>query len=802
MAHLGQDLRYAVRSFVRQPSFTALAVLILALGIGANAAMFSVVDGVLIRSLPYPHADRLVSLATFWTRRGVAGAVSAPDFHDWRDATASYDALAYYTFSSDGGVAVGAKGVVDYAAVTIVTPEFFDVFETAPIAGRALSHQDAAPAAVVTADFARRRFGGAVDALGAPIDVGRRSMPIVGVMPSGFAFPSGTDLWISALATDETTSRSAHNYRVVGRLKRDVGVDRARAELASVAARLEAAYPNTNAGKSAIVTPLQETLVGNSRATVLMLFGVVSLVLLIAAANVANLLLARATARTSELAVRAALGAGRARLAAQLLTESVLLAAVSAIVGLVLARWAIGAFVAFAPPGLPRLDEVRLDARVFAFAFAAAAAATMLFGLVPAWQAARLDLTGALRQGGRGTVAGGSAGWQRVLVVVEVALAVTLAASAALLVRSFAALTRVDLGYGVDQRLVVETSVPFADAIDARRATRTLAEVVRRIETVPGVVSVAGARGLPGTTMHSNGGYWLDGGPGPEATGVRAPQAVFTVVTPQYFRTMAIPLRTGRDFNGGDTFDAPRVAIVNEALARQAFPNGDVVGHRIMCGLDSLDFMTIVGVVGNVREYDPATSPLPELYMPYLQHPTYGASMRLVARTSVEPLAVAEPVRAAIRSVDANLPARMTTMSGTVSESVATPRFRTLLVGGFAVLALALAMAGVYGVMAYRVGRRTAEIGVRMAMGATAADVLRLVMGEGLRLAAAGVAVGCGLAFALAQVLRTMLFAVTPTDPFVFAAVPAVLLVTAALATAAPALRAARIDPLAALRAD
>ncbi len=796
------DLRYAFRSLRREPSFTALSVLTLALGIGANVAMFSVVDAVLLRPLAYPHPDRIVSLVNFWTKRGVTGAVSAPDYHDWQRNTASYDAMAYYTYSSDSGTGVGANGVVDYATVALVTPEFFDVFERPPMAGRFFSRTDRTPGAVVTIEFARRRFGGAAEALGRPIEVALRSVPVIGVTPPGFSFPARTDVWISASTIEETTSRSAHNFRVVARLKTGATVAAAQAELVALAARLEAAYPTTNAGKSAAVIPLQEQLVANTRPTLLLLFAVVALVLVVACANVANLLLARGTGRAAELAVRAALGAGRARLVAQLLTESVALAGVSAAAGVLLARWAVSAFVAFAPAGLPRLDEIDLDTRVLAFAVAAAALSSVVFGIVPALHAARLDLNASLRQGGRGAVGAATGRWQRGLVITEVALAVALVAGAALLARSLAALGRVDLGYATEQRLVVQTTIPYNDVADARRATAIYADVLRRVEAVPGIASVAGVRGLPGTAMHSNGGYWIEGGPGPDATGVRAPQAVFTVVTPRYFRTMAIPLRAGRDFSAADTYDAMRVAIVNEALARQAFPRGDAIGHRIMCGLDALEFMTIVGIVGNVREYDPSTAPLPELYMPYQQHPTYGASLRLVARTNLEPLALADRVREAIRGAAPDVPTRMTTMRTTVSDAVAAPRFRAMLVGGFAALALLLAMAGVYGVMAYRVGRRTCEIGVRVAIGATALDVVRLVVGEGIGLAAGGVAVGCALAYALGQALQSMLFGVAPADPLVFIAVPLALLATAALATALPALRAARIDPISALRAE
>jgi predicted permease len=533
----------------------------------------------------------------------------------------------------------------------------------------------------------------------------------------------------------------------------------------------------------------------------MLLFGAVGLVLLIACANVANLLMARATGRSSELAVRAALGAGRSRIVAQLMTESLLLAAVSAGAGLVLARWGVAAFVALAPEGLPRVSEIGIDGRVLAFTLAASVAASLLFGVLPAMQASRIDLNLSLRQGGRGASGGGSR-FRSALVVAEVALAVALVVAASLLVRSFVALSRVDLGFATERVLVVRTTVPSRDVIGARRATATYASLLPRLGAIPGVSSVAGVRGLPGGGAHSNGGYWLEGGPGPDVVGVTAPQAVFTVVAPEYFRTMTIPVAAGRDFSSRDEFEAPLVAIVNQALAHQAFPGGDPIGRRIMCGLDTPRFMTIVGVVGNVREYDPSVAPRPELYMPYQQHPSYGSALTLVARASVEPMTLANAFRDTIRAADPEVPVRVTTMTETVSSSVATPRFRTLLVGTFAALALLLAMAGVYGVMAYAVSRRTAEIGVRMAMGAASTDILRLVMGQGLQLTLAGIALGCGLAYGLAQLLRGMLFAVAPADPVVFITVPLVLIATVVAATAIPALRASRVDPIQALRAD
>src|SRR4051794_20441939 len=626
MDTIRQDVRYAWRSLRRQPAFALLAIGTLALGIGANAAIFSAVNAVLLRPLDYRQPDRIVALTTQWQKTGRRGTVSAPDFHDWHDATSSFAAMASYV-GGEGSLNVG--GIADYGNLTSITPEFFEVFGVDALLGRTIartaSSGDAA-AAVISHDLWLRRFGGAPDAIGRAVTFEQRAVTIVGVMPPGFGFPDRTDVWYFPSAGPEGRSRSAHNYRVVARLKDGASVEQAQAELSSLAARLSAAYPASNEGKGAAVVPLREQLVGDSRATLYMLLGAVGLVLLIACANVANLLLARATGRTSELAVRAALGAGRARIVVQLMTESLLLAVVSAAAGLALARWGVAAFVALAPAGLPRAAEIGIDWRVLAFALAASIAASVLFGVLPALHASRVDLNLSLRQGGRGAAAGGSGGrFRGILVVAEVALAVALVVGAALLVRSFVALGRVELGYAADRVLVVRTSVPSRDLDGARRATATYASLLPRLAGLLGVNSVAGVTGLPGSALHSNGGYWLEGGPGPEVSGVQAPQAVFTVVTPDYFRTMAIPVRGGRDFSERDGFDAPMVAIVNEALARQAFPGVDPIGRQIMCGLDSLKFMTIVGVTGNVREYDPSVPPLPELYMPYRQHPFYGS---------------------------------------------------------------------------------------------------------------------------------------------------------------------------------
>jgi putative ABC transport system permease protein len=804
MDTLTQDVRYALRSLRRQPAFAALAILTLALGIGANAAIFTVVNAVLLRPLEYANPDRIVAITTDWRKSGLRGTVSAPDFHDWHDSSTSFRAMAYF---GGGETSVSVDGVADYATAVAATAEFFDVLGVQPAIGRLPTAGEQRPGgpltAVISDAFWRRRFGGRPDALGRTLSVLQRTFTVVAVMPPQFRFPDRTDVWAPAWILPETSSRSAHNYQVIARLKDGVPLEQAQAEMTAIAARLEQAYPNSNAGKGAAVVPLREQLVGSTRSTLYLLLGAVALVLLIACANVANLLLARATARSSELAVRAAIGAGRGRLVAQLMTESLVLALVAGALGVLLSRWGVAALVAVAPAGLPRLNAIAVDWRVVAFAIAASVAASAIFGVLPALQASRVDLNASLRQGGRGgALGGGGAAMRNALVVSEIAGAVALVVGASLLMRSFLALGRADLGFNPDHLLVVQSTVPTHDLASSRAATRFYADVLPTLSGVPGVVSVAGVRGLPGTSLHSNGGYWVEGGPGPEVTGIRASQAVFTVVTPDYFRTMEIPVREGREFSQRDLYDAPRVAIVNDALVRQSFPNVDPIGRRIQCGLDSLDFMTIVGVVGNVRAYDPSRPPGPEIYMPYLQHPLFSSTITLVARTEGEPLAAANRFREIMRSANSQVPARATTMADTMSTAVSTPRFRTLLIGLFASLAFLLAMAGVYGVMAYTVGRRTSEIGLRMALGAASPDILALVMSAGLRLALAGIAIGSLLAFGVAQSLRGMLFAVTPADPLVFVAVPAALLVTAAAACAVPALRASRVDPMMALRAE
>jgi putative ABC transport system permease protein len=805
MDRLVQDLRYAFRSLFRQPAFAITAVVTLALGIGATTAIFSVVNAVVLRPLPYPEPDRIVAVANFWTRTSLRSTtVSAPDFHDWRAQNRSFGSLAYYT---GGETSVNVNGVADYATVFRVTPEYFDALGVRASVGRRLSAEEQRPggplAVVITDAFWRRLFNGDVDAIGATLKFGERIYSIAGVLEPGARYPGTADVYAPAWVTPETTSRSAHNYRVIARLRPGVSIQQAQAEMTGIASNLEAQYPTSNANKSVVVVPLQELLVGDMRQTLFVLLGAVGLVLLIACANVANLLLARSTSREREMVVRAAVGAGRGRLIRQLLTESVVLGIVAGLAGMWLARLGVLALVAMAPPDLPRLDEIRVDAIVLAFALAIALAASIVFGLAPALQASRVQLVDGLRQGGKGSSPGGRGGWARsAFVVAEVALAVVLVFGAGLLGRSLVALASVHMGFAPERLLVLRTTVPISSFQDAPRASAFYRDLLTDLRGQPGVTAISAVTTLP-TAIRSNGGYWLEGGPGPDQTGVRAPQALFTVVTPDYFRTLRVPLKSGRDFNDGDRMDATFVAIINESLARQSFSGQDPIGRRIQCGLDNLAFMTIVGVVADIRTAGPSRPVQPEIYMPYEQHPGPAASLNLVARTDVaDPLSLAETIGRKIRQRNPDVPVRATTMEGTLERAAATPRFRTFLLVTFAAVALLLAIAGVYGVMAYTVSQRLPELGVRVALGASPENIMRLVLGQGARLAVAGLAVGIALAFLGGRLLQGLLFGVTPRDPIILGLVVAGVALATIAACYIPGRRAVRVDPMVALRAE
>jgi putative ABC transport system permease protein len=794
------DLRFALRSLRKDPGFAILAVLVMALGIGANTAVFSVVNAVLLKPLAFKNPDRIVTLSSLWKTSRRTGTVSAPDFHDWHDQSTTFSAMAYY---DNDNAAVTVHSVAEYTPSAEVTPEFFDVFAVQPVLGREFSAEERKTGTGVVISYAwwQSHFAGRPDVLGQSLRMFEKNLTIVGVMPAGFSFPGKTAIWLAANSIfPETASRSAHNYLVVGRLKPDVGMPRAQAEMTGIGARLERQYPDSNQNKSVAVTGMRESMVGNVRLMLYVLLGAVGLVLLIACANMANLLLARATARTREIAIRAAVGAGRGRIVRQLIVESLLLAGISGIAGLLLALWGSTALVALAPADVPRLAETGIDGGVLAFTFGVTVLASLLFGLVPALQASRVDLNDALKQGAARAVVGGGA--QRVrgaLVVLEIAFSVVLLAGAGLLIKSFQTLQSMPLGFRPEHVLLMEAEVPASDINGRRRAAGFYRELIARAAATPGVEAAAGARTPPGRVM-SNGGYWIDNLP--EQRTMAAPQAVFSVVSPGVFNALKIPLERGRDFNAGDTYDAPTTIVINESLARKSFAGRDPLGHTMYCGFDlrSMKPMTIVGVVGDVRQFGAATPPWPEIYMPFEQHPR--SDLQLLARTAGDPLALSETLRRMVHERDPNVPVKFSTLEENLAENVAAPRFRTLLLGIFAGLAVLLAMAGIYGVMAYVVGQRSNEIGLRMALGASQGSVLRLVLRQGLIYVALGLVLGLAGAVAATRLLTSMLFEVKPTDPLTYAAVAVLLVAVALAASYVPARRAAQVDPLIALRQE
>jgi predicted permease len=799
-----QDFRFAVRMLLKNPGFTATAILILALGIGANTAMFSVVRAVLLRPLAYSQPDRIVRLATLWQKSGHQGQVSALDFHDWHDQSTAFEHMAIYTnYEMPISVGSGANAAAEFPMATAISSDFFECFGIAPAIGREFTADEvkvgSAGAAIVSYGFAVRNFAEPQLALGKAVVADGKSLDIVGVMPPGFGFPEKTDVWLTeGIFGEETPSRAAHNYRVVGKLKDGVDLAEAQTQMTAIGARLEAQYPDSNKTKSVAVTRLRDFLVSDYRLTLLVMLAAVGVVLLIACANLANMLLARAIGRTREIAIRAAIGAGRGRIVRQLVTEGIVLALVAGAVGVIFAYWVAKTLVALAPQDVPRLSEAGIDGGVLLFAFGLSLVASLVFGLAPALQVLRLDINSALKQSVRRAGGGTMADRLRQgLVVAEIALSVILVAGAGLLVKSLLALQNVQLGITSERIVMAETSVPSVDLESAKRGIRFYSQLLPELRGFPGVHNAAATTMVPGYTS-SNGIYFVDHLP--TSFDITGPNAIFTVVTPNAFATMGIPLRTGRDFNDGDAYDAPFTAVINDALARRSFPNQDPIGRMIFCGLDSMNPMKIVGVVGNVRQQGPTSEPEAEIYMPYLQHPQPATNMRVIVRTDAEPGVITAAMRDKMRVISPDVPAKFSTMEQALSENIAAPRFRTLLLGIFAGLAVCLALAGVYGVMSYVVGQRANEIGLRMALGASPGEILRLVLRQALVLAGLGIVIGFAGAAAVTRLLTSMLFGVKPTDPATYAAVIGIVLVAALLASYIPARRAMRVDPMVALR--
>ena len=795
-----RDLRYAGRALRRSPGFAMLAVAIMAVGIGANTAVFSVVNGVLLKSLPYPGADQIVVLRTAALTTGqINPLVALANFSDWRAQSSSFDAMATYR----GGEAPVTPGdTAEFARLSNVDVQLFRVLRIDPIVGRTFTADDAnpdseQPVALISHGYWQSRYAGDPGILQRTIRVGSGLRHIVGVMPPGFQFPNRTDVWTPQ--TNRTASRTSHSFLAVARIKPNVSLETAQAELNAIAARLAQQYPDSNKGRGVSAVRLQDEMVGNVRLTLYLMWGAVGLVLLIACANTATLLLGKAAARTREIAVRTALGASRRRIIRQLVTESLLLAVVAGGLGIALAHAGTRVLVALAPADVVRVTDTAIHGDVLAFTIAVSVLTSVLFGLVPALHASKIDLVDAIKSGGSRAVAGGGAIRMRaILVVGEIALAVVLLTGAGLLVKSLVALQNVELGFRPENVLVMKAtgvrSLPENNMFFGR--------LLPQVAALPGVLAVGATSIPPGDlALSGDGAYFIDRVPEVRDRNLE-PHALFTIVTPGAFGALGIPLKRGRDFDEGDTEDRPLVAIVNEALVRQSLGGQDAIGRSIFCSWDRKDAMTIVGVVGDARQRSPGLDPVPDCYMPYRQHAYNNNTLNVVARTDGDPMALAATVRRAAAEIAPDVPVSFTTMDATTSKRTEEPRFRALLFVVFAGIAVCLAIAGVYGVVGHVVQQRTREIGLRMALGASRADVLRMILGRGVILATLGGVLGLIAAAGATRFLETTLFEVKALDVQVYLGVAVLLGVVSLLASYFPARRAAALDPLRVLKTD
>jgi putative ABC transport system permease protein len=797
IADLWQDLRFGARMLLKQPGFTLIAVLTLALGIGANTAIFSIVNAVLLRPFPYKEPERLVIL-----RERVSGgsgfSPSYPNFADWRAQNTVFDSMAA-ALGNESFNLTGA-GEPERLQGRIVSAEFFSTLGIKPLIGRDfLAEEDrpgATPAAILSYGFWRRRFGEDPSVIGKRLTLNNQNFTVVGVTPPNFQFETETDVTapIGLQAQRFRLRGRDPGAGVVARLKPGVSLQQAEAELNMIAARLEQQYPESNKGRRARVTPLHEFFVGDVRQPLLILLGSVGLVLLIACANVANLLLVRSSARRKEMAVRMALGASRRAIIRQLLTESFLLAALGAALGILLALWGASFIAGHLPDGAPRLHEARVDAPVLGFTLAVSLLTGLLFGLAPALQASRSNLTEGLREGDRGS-SGRRQRLRSVLVVGEVSLTLTLLVGAGLLIQSFWRVLQVDPGFKAQNLLTMQLSVKNPDD---QQVANFFEQLQQNVRSLPGVKSVAVSDGLP-FDMANYPGFIIEDRPSPDNKG----SGLRYTVSPDYFQTLGIELIKGRVFTAEDTRDSQLVAVINEVLAQRYFPNEDPLGKRLKQSLPNSPSLEIVGIVRHVEHYnlDGQNSAQPQFYTNFNQ--SRARPINLLVRTDAEPLSLAAAVLAQVAALNKDQAVfNVRTMEQILARSVAARRFSMLLLTVFAVVALALASLGIYGLMSYAVAQRTREIGVRMALGAQSGNVLRLVIGQGMKLAFVGVATGLIASLALTRTMKNLLFGVSATDPATFATIALLLIAVALLACWLPARRATKVDPMVALRME
>ena len=801
---LAQDVRYAVRSYAKAPSFTAVVLITLALGIGASTAIFSMVNAILLQPLPLPSPERLV-FATELNPRGDGMSVSWPNFLDWRARVRSVDALAA---SRDEPLTLAGTERAERLRGRRVTGNFFQVIGVPPELGRGLSDGDdragADPVVIVSDDFWRTKLGGDRSAVGRTLRLDDIPYTIVGIMPRGFEYLRPYDVFVSIspiVASPMLLSRGNHNgFFALGRLRPSVSVDAASRELQDIEAVLEREHPDTNSGVRVRAELLSDRVVTDVRLTLLTLFGAVGFLLLIACVNVANLLIARSASRQHELAVRAALGCGRRRLITQLLVESTLISIVGGAAGVAVGSWLLRALVAVAPEATPRLASVQLDGRALLFAFGAAAVCGVVFGAFPAFQASAVHGQQALVRGRAVGFAVRSHRLRRGLMIAETALALVLLTGAGLMIRTLQQLTRVGTGFRADHLLTARFTLA-GDQWTRERRRPFYAELESRIRTLPGVTSAAFAYSLPIDGSQWNSIFIV--GDKPVPLRAQLPIAAFIPVSAGYFETMRTRLVKGRVFDARDSADAPTTLIANESLARRLWPGEDPIGKRLKQGWPEQQspWREVIGVVADVKLNGVAEDTPMQAYLPLTQEPTAEAA--LLVRTAVEPKSIVESVQDAVRGLNRDLPLYLTrTMDEVLERSLSQQRMSMLVFVVFAAVALILAAAGLYGVIAHSVSERTHEIGVRMALGADARQVLALVVGQGLMLTSIGTVAGLAGAVVLSRWIEGLLFGVSPTDPLTFAAVIAVLVAVATAACSIPAWRATRVDPTQALRAE
>jgi putative ABC transport system permease protein len=799
MDRVRQDLRIAVRSLVRHRSFSLVAILTLALGVGATTAIFSVVNGILLKSLPYDDADRLVAFgqtARTAPSEPVDGSSSHVNFLDWQRQSKTIPQMALY---SGGRAVVSDHSESEVVRVGSVTPGFFSVFHATPIVGREFTAEENSPtgprAVVISYGYWQDRFGGRADVLAQTVEISGMRLPIVGVAPPGFDFPRGARMWVPVRNNDAACGRGCVYLNGIGRLADGVSPAAAQQEMATIAAALEREFPGDNFDVTVMVQTLRDRTVGNVRLALLVLMAAVGMVLLIACANVANLVLVRGAARQNEIAIRAALGSGRRGLLSYLLTENLVLACAGGIGGLLLAFWGISALKRLAPINLPRLEEVRFDGWTFAFALAMVMAATVLFGMGPALQFARTPLSQSLGQ--RGTVGAMRRRWSRsMLLVAEVGLSVMLLLGAGLLLRSVSAMQNTKIGFDPAGLSVFTISLPAA-RYPAPQVAAAHERIDEQLGQMPGVTSVARISGLPlGPSENVLSFQRADQPPPPPGQG---PVALYRVVDPEYFATMKIPILAGRAFQSTDRADRERTVIVSRRTAEVFWPGENPIGRAIR--ISNNDPVTVVGIVENVRSQTLTQQAQPEMYVPHAQ--AGSRAVMYVVKSELPSAQVLAAAREVLRGVDTRLPLiGPSAMSDLVDAQLARPRFYLVLLGLFSVLALVLAAVGLYGVVGYVVTQRTREIGVRMALGAQRREVVALMLWQGLRPAVIGMALGLIVAAGVGRVIEGLLYEVKPHDPITILAVSVTLLFVVLIACAIPARRASTVPPADALRAE